>query len=1259
MAMGPSKRQSLRVRDSRMDSMERRLKFAHKKLALLQRKVESGAGSLQERVVLTQRLEKLEKRERKLAEFFFDKLFEVARGKQANRLNKPRSYYAFITSIDGPPFNDEGMDVDMLDVGEEAQGAEEEAERGATWHVRVECVSARWMERVFRELCQAPDVAQVLLKLDGDGDPRKYDKLPEEDRALLFEAWQEFLGQMRAPGAPAPVALIGFDVALEADLRKWWHVGDWFLITTVPEDASHVAVPAVQTTWLTGRFEKRRTTSVGILAFTRVPDFREDKGIPQGALKALHFPHSNPGAPRQADDPSPSQPMLIEEEQAPADEGIDIEDEAFMRTWGRTWRRWADAFRSWFDDFIEDLMPVPAYAGVPSGMRLRMPRGRELAYAYTGSPQDAGAPIPNPMVNNGGAHQPFVGVLDVGQGNCNPLYDDQGRIFTYFDFGAPESTWHKSWPDTDTQPCFCHNPLIILSHWDGDHHLLAPRYEESYKYRWLAHRTHNGVIAAVIKSGIKKAHGELWVWSEGAGSHMRFPWGFLERCKGDLKKEANNCGITAYICVRDDPANPAAPPLAVAGPVTADRPGVQRAIQNPAQVAYHTAARRYAGDARLAGITAVAAALSSLSSRIRKLLNNDQLAEVAKVAVDKAATSCPQQDVEDEIEALASIQAIDVGDRPAVLVPAAQAACEVVLPTSAGTELTVAANAMGAAPEAVEAAPRVFRDIYDVSPLPAPYTDQERFVLTTGDGNFLKVPHQHQADHPRPPVVVGLVAAHHGSDLVDNGRLSRDHIPWAPGTETTVQFARATGAAALAKAHSSVAAALAPVILLSSEHNADEDGKSFDWTQPVGTYEAAAAQAAQLLLGDPTLDADTLAADPLLAAGGDDQAEHIALEALKVVSETRRLAHAAAAVAGALEAKLSDGTGAEKKDLRDYSLQWATAAAAACVAAARAAANKETAAAAAGCAIRSLKKDSKIAPTPGRLLDRDACAADAAEAAIAAVTASAPYGVTETRDLAEGAVSNEEDPLFLADVVCKAVSAGLKAVHSGSNVLDAALKANKLSAAPTKALRLITRAATAAVASAPGGEALAALGAMGLPTDGSASFDQTDVTAAALAAPGRPTTGTMMEQAARAAAEAAAALICEVESMLVVNAVAAAVCDDERARHVAALPAAARIAYPYGVEPDGRHGYKSHPVERAISMYISRGWTERRNTSKRADLDSTGAKTTGGEDETCHIDSVSPMGHVALGWTAADAPLAVGQVTRTCPTCAHPLDFNC
>lgn len=193
---------------------------------------------------------------------------------------------------------------------------------------------------------------------------------------------------------------------------------------------------------------------------------------------------------------------------------------------------------------------------------------------YCGSPGGA-----NPMDAGAGTRDPAVAFLDVGQGNCNALYDNEGRAIVYYDFGSPTASCHGSTPNNGLHtaaPCLCNGPLIVLSHWDQDHCSLGRFYPEAYRCRWIAPQQHMGTgVCKEVVAGVIHAGGEMLIWSASgtpgdagtpnsatyaAGSHMRFPWGFIERCDDPTvanpwandANARNVTGLAMGVCVHDN-----------------------------------------------------------------------------------------------------------------------------------------------------------------------------------------------------------------------------------------------------------------------------------------------------------------------------------------------------------------------------------------------------------------------------------------------------------------------------------------------------------------------------------------------------------------------------------------------------------------------------------------------------------------------------------------------------------------------------------
>lgn len=76
-----------------------------------------------------------------------------------------------------------------------------------------------------------------------------------------------------------------------------------------------------------------------------------------------------------------------------------------------------------------------------------------------------------------------VGVMDIGQGNCNVLIDQNHQPVTYYDVGYPLYFFLSALPNNmrfgnpaylgPYQPNSCPNMNVVLSHWDWDHWRLG------------------------------------------------------------------------------------------------------------------------------------------------------------------------------------------------------------------------------------------------------------------------------------------------------------------------------------------------------------------------------------------------------------------------------------------------------------------------------------------------------------------------------------------------------------------------------------------------------------------------------------------------------------------------------------------------------------------------------------------------------------------------------------------------------------------
>ena len=75
-----------------------------------------------------------------------------------------------------------------------------------------------------------------------------------------------------------------------------------------------------------------------------------------------------------------------------------------------------------------------------------------------------------------------IGVMDVGQGSCNLVYDNQGAPQFYVDVGLPNFPNIGSVPPVNglgnveifnPGPCVANNPFVILTHFHWDHYAMA------------------------------------------------------------------------------------------------------------------------------------------------------------------------------------------------------------------------------------------------------------------------------------------------------------------------------------------------------------------------------------------------------------------------------------------------------------------------------------------------------------------------------------------------------------------------------------------------------------------------------------------------------------------------------------------------------------------------------------------------------------------------------------------------------------------
>lgn len=65
----------------------------------------------------------------------------------------------------------------------------------------------------------------------------------------------------------------------------------------------------------------------------------------------------------------------------------------------------------------------------------------------------------------------FVVVCDIGQGNCNIVFDTEGKPILYYDFGGGFGKSAHTYASPEPTFCCLADTKYILSHWDSDHNL--------------------------------------------------------------------------------------------------------------------------------------------------------------------------------------------------------------------------------------------------------------------------------------------------------------------------------------------------------------------------------------------------------------------------------------------------------------------------------------------------------------------------------------------------------------------------------------------------------------------------------------------------------------------------------------------------------------------------------------------------------------------------------------------------------------------
>lgn len=495
----------------------------------------------------------------------------------------PIGFYAFLS------------DIEEHEIDDDAEGNEEGPSGPVTFHFQA--IHAQWFNRVLGELVQAGHMQRLLGILQNygfqQGFETAYPKLTDPDRAFLFELYLWFLSRILQTGDHARVFLIDLVVPPASFEARWLFLreSEWFYLPLTPYGSAFSLPVDVMELGL----EPAADSPISRMWIPRL-GFTQVLWPIHGLLLMLHFPktppasgnlndsveHEGGGSGERTHDNQPSAPPILAPFRAPGRPpprpeigswlsqlrdtslaGIDwiaSAPAALFNGVGAAVRRWIDSL-----DFPGAPPLAPAFVGafttpVPAlpPARRDEPR-RPPALEYTGSNAGAGggAQAPNPMVRAAypNSVQPFIGVIDVGQGNCNVLFDNRGHASVYYDFGKRKNGVDP--PRGVATVCMCHNPLIIISHWDFDHFLLCRHNPKSYRLQWIAPQQHMGsgdvreTVARILRSG-----GGFHLWERPDG-HMIFPWGFVVRAQDANhdqfeKRYKNNSGLVLYVCVKDD-----------------------------------------------------------------------------------------------------------------------------------------------------------------------------------------------------------------------------------------------------------------------------------------------------------------------------------------------------------------------------------------------------------------------------------------------------------------------------------------------------------------------------------------------------------------------------------------------------------------------------------------------------------------------------------------------------------------------------------
>ncbi|HEX7149899.1 MAG TPA: hypothetical protein VF618_00310 [Thermoanaerobaculia bacterium] len=519
------------------------------------------------------------------------------------------------------------------------------------WLVTAECVSADWMDAVWRDFITTPLGQRINAVFNGAAFSDVLRNTGVVGASHVGAAWRWFFAQSSIARSPQR-ELMALELT-HAPGSPWTiELTQWHEMTFLPVTEKSRAVRVFRTTLLDGDSDdapsQLRPQESSISSVRAIPLQTDGARIPLAGLHVFHtlegLGHPEPDLSDGGGDGGDPQPTPITPSPMEIPIHIAIEVTRAIVTLGRRARervrRAAAGVRDWFDG--GGFAPAIAFTAGPHAIAMPLPSRNENArprpLEYCAAPAaNGGGQMPNPLI--GGR----VAVLDVGQANCDAFFDAAGHTFAYYDMGWPWGTMESSKPDapagpqTRTRPCTCHRPLVILSHRDLDHYrraLLPGRAGQRVcGLTWLMPagggqdlQDSHGPYFAELLNRILQYGGQIVRWQNAGGpTHMTFPWGFVERCTGT---SVNSSGLAAWVCLRDDPGVVAARAALLAVP--AEIPG--GAPLTTLLLARVTAATVAGGAAALAaGTAAQDVARASVRAVLSVLAGGNAAAAIADV----------------------------------------------------------------------------------------------------------------------------------------------------------------------------------------------------------------------------------------------------------------------------------------------------------------------------------------------------------------------------------------------------------------------------------------------------------------------------------------------------------------------------------------------------------------------------------------------------------------------------------------------------